>query len=267
MYVISATQTTVVTQTTCRSSSVSTDHHESSRYRRSRAEEHAAPEGSITPNPRHFSAPFSRKRTGKREHDSCLSDASLELSIDAPDFSGPTSTEYTFSAVNGKLRAMGMQSAIPERHLGSGLPPTSTGRLAQYGPIMKLLTMDPLWDMTRDDAYSLVDDWSVGLGSIYPIVGRQTMLQTVDKVFDALDKARTCGLRDTGGSVAEALFDHDTNKLKIVLAIGMTKEAGGREHQAQRLFQSISEAVEGLIWNPEGIQGIQLLFLVVSAPL
>jgi hypothetical protein len=110
----------------------------------------------------------------------------------------------------------------------------------------------------------LVDDWIVGLGSIYPIVGQQMMLRTVDNVFDALDEARSEGLRDTGGSVAEALFNHDTNKLKIVLAIGITKEAGGQEHQAQRLFQSTSEAVEGLIWNPEGLQGIQLLFLVVS---
>ncbi|KAF3034125.1 hypothetical protein E8E12_000567 [Didymella heteroderae] len=186
----------------------------------------------------------------------------IEFSTDAPDFSGPTSTEYTFSAVNGKLRAMGMQSAIPDRHLDSSLPPTSSGRLAQYGPFMKLLTMDPLWDMTRRDAYVLIDDWSVGLGSIYPIVGRKMMLDTADKVFDALDEARRGGLRDTGGSVAEALFDHNTNKLKIVLAIGMTKEAGGREHQAQRLFQSTSEAVEGLIWNPEGLEGIQLLFLV-----
>jgi len=125
--------------------------------------------------------------------------------------------------------------------------------------------MDPLWDMTREDAYILIDDWSEGLGSVYPIVARQMILETANKVFDALDKARSGGLRDMGGSVAEALFDHDTNKLKIILAIGMTKEAGGREHQAQRLFQSTSEAVEGLIWNPEGLQGIQLLFLVVSA--
>lgn len=129
---------------------------------------------------------------------------------------------------------------------------------------MKSLTMDPLWDMTRDDAYSLANDWSVGLGSIYPKIGRQVMLHTADKVLDALDEACRGGLRDTGGVVAEALFDHDTNKLKIVLAICMTKEAGGRGQQAQRLFQSTSEAEEGLIWNPDGLQGIQLLFLVVS---
>ena len=157
-----------------------------------------------------------------------------------------------------------MPSAIPEKYLGSSIPPTTSGRLAQYGPFMKLLAMDPLWDMTREYVHSLVDDWCEGLGSIYPIVGRQTMLETADRIFDALNQARSEGLREIGGSVAEALFDHDTNKLKIVLAIGITKEAGGREHQAQRLFQSTSEAVEGLIWNSEGIHGIQLLFLVVS---
>ena len=194
-----------------------------------------------------------------------LHQSPLEFSSDAPEFCGPSSTEYTFNAVNGSLRAMGMQSAIAEKHLGSAIQPTSSGRLAQYGPFMKLLTMDPLWDMSKEGAQSVINDWCEGLGNIYPVVGRKAMLETADRVFDALRQARSGGLRETGGSVADALFDHDTNKLKIVLAIGITKEAGGREHQAQRLFQSTSEAVEGLIWNPEGIHGIQLLFLVVSA--
>ena len=124
--------------------------------------------------------------------------------------------------------------------------------------------MDPLWDMNREDAHILIDDWCDGLGTVYPIVSRPTLQDTAKKVFESLQLAHSEGLRERGGSVAEALFNHDTNKLKIVLAIGMTKEAGGRDHQAQRLFQSTSEAVEGLIWNPEGIHGIQLLYLVVS---
>lgn len=186
-----------------------------------------------------------------------------DFSINSPEFCGPSSTEYTFSAVNGNLRAMGMQCAIPEKYSNSSIPPTSSSRLAQYGPFMKLLTMDPLWDLTREDAVILINDWCDGLGTVYPIVSRRTMLDTAERIFNALDLANSEGLRERGGSVAEALFDHNTNKLKIVLAIGLTKEAGGREHLAQRLFQSTSEAVEGLIWNPEGIHGIQLLYLVV----
>ncbi|KAF2818628.1 hypothetical protein CC86DRAFT_154613 [Ophiobolus disseminans] len=185
-----------------------------------------------------------------------------DFTTHAPEFSGPSSTEYAFNAVNGNLRAMGMQSAIPDKHSESRVPATSSGRLAQYGPFMRLLTMDPLWDMTREDAYMLIDDWCDGLGALYPIVSRKSMKDTAKRVFDSLHLAHSEGLRERGGSVAEALLNHDTNKLKIVIAIGMTKAAGGRDHQAQRLFQSTSEAVEGLIWNPEGIHGIQLLYLV-----
>ncbi|KAF1841207.1 uncharacterized protein K460DRAFT_380920 [Cucurbitaria berberidis CBS 394.84] len=200
-------------------------------------------------------------RVPTRSQDLVLNGSPPEFSTNSPEFCGPSSNEYTFNAVNGNLRAMGMQSAIPDKHSGSGVPSTSAGRLAQYGPFVKLLTMDPLWDITREDAHILIDDWCEGLGTVYPILSRRTMVDTASKVFDSLDLVRSEGLRERGGSVVEALFDHNANKLKIVLAIGMAKLAGGREHQAQRLFQSTSEAVEGLIWNPEGIHGIQLLFL------
>lgn len=199
-----------------------------------------------------------------RRQDLALHRSPPEYFTNAPEFCGPSSTEYTFNAVNGNLRAIGMQSAIPDKHSGSGIPSTSSGRLAQYGPFIKLLTMDPLWDMSREDTRSLIDDWCGGLGTVYPIVSRRTMMDTAKKIFNSLDLAHSEGLREQGGSVAEAIFDYNTNKLKILLAIGMTKEAGGREHQAQRLFQSTSEAVEGLIWDPKGIHGIQLLFLAVS---
>lgn len=181
-----------------------------------------------------------------------------------PEFSGPSSTEYVFNAVNGNLQAMGMQSAIPDKYSESRIPVTSSGRLAQYGPFMRLLTMDPLWEMSKEDAHVLIDDWCDGLGTVYPIISRTTLQGTAERVFQLLQQAHTQGVSERGESVAEALFNHDTNKLKIVLAIGITKAAGGRDHQAQRLFQSTSEAIEGLIWNPEGMHGIQLLYLVVS---
>lgn len=208
------------------------------------------------------SIPRSRSREGSSNVD--LHRAPPEVSGNTPDYNGPTSTEFTFDTVNGRLQALGMQSAIPDQNLQSNFAPTPSGRLAQYGPLMKVLTMDPLWDLDRENAYMLIDDWVEGLGSIYPVISRYKLSCIADRTFGALDEARSGGLKQKGGSVAEAIFDHDTNALKIVLAIGMTKKAGGRDFQAQRLFQSTSEAIEGLIWNPEGLQGIQLLFLVVS---
>ncbi|KAM5349799.1 hypothetical protein ACJ41O_006304 [Fusarium nematophilum] len=143
----------------------------------------------------------------------------------------------------------------------AGPPSTTSSRLAQYGPFMKLLAMDPLWDTKREDAIELINQWCDATGTLYPVVTRQKMLETADDVFRALDNAHNEGAKVNRGSLVEALFTDETNKMKIVMAIGRTVESGGRNDQAQRLFQSTTEAVEGLLWNTNTIHGIQLLAL------
>jgi len=128
---------------------------------------------------------------------------------------------------------------------------------------MKMLTMDPLWDIKRADALRLICDFCRGPGSTYPIVSHGKMTAIANRVFDSLESAQGGRLKDRGLAAAEAIFNADTNKLKVVIAIGRTLESGGRSDQAQRFFQSITEAVEGLLWNVDGICGIQLLVLVV----
>ena len=101
------------------------------------------------------------------------------------------------------------------------------------------------------------------MGLMYPVVSRQKMLDTAQNVFTSLHATQSGGVQSRKGSLVETLFNDETNKLKIVIAIGRTLESGGRNDVAQRLFQSTTEAVEGLIWNSNGINGIQLLVLVV----
>ena len=186
---------------------------------------------------------------------------SLLLPSDTVDFCGPSSTEFTLNIATSKLQSSGTTLGTLGRN---DLIRSSATRFAQYGPFMKLLTMDPLWDLNRQEAIQLVEDWCFGLGDVYPILPRQRILDTLHRVYDALELASQQGMNDRGGNVAEALFNHDANKLKIVLAISLTKETGGRNHRADRLFQSTSEAVEGLLWNPQGLHGVQLLYLTVS---
>lgn len=178
---------------------------------------------------------------------------------DAVEFCGPSSTEFTLNVAASNMRDGGPSDLLNR----TKLPKASSTHFAQYGPIMKLLNMDPLWEFHRQEAIALVEDWCFGLGDVYPIVPRQRMLDTIASVFTSLELASDQGLREHGGKVAEALFNHDANKLKIILAIGITKETGGKDYRAERLFQSTSEAVEVLMWNPEGIHGIQLLYLKV----
>jgi len=128
---------------------------------------------------------------------------------------------------------------------------------------MKMLTMDPLWDIKRSDALRLICDFFRGPGSTYPIFEHHTMMNIANRVFGSLESAQGGKLKERGLAAAEAIFNAHTNKLKVVIAIGRTLESGGRSDQGQRLFQSVTEAIEGLLWNSDGICGIQLLVLVV----
>jgi hypothetical protein len=184
---------------------------------------------------------------------------------ESPKFCGPSSSEFALNVVSGNLKARGLNAAIlTESHTESQDATASASRLAQYGPFMKLLTMDPLWDIRKDHALDLINKWFNSMGSIYPVVEYEDMIHTAERVFEVLESARREGLRVKKAFIAEMLFNNETNQMKIVLAIGRTIEGGGQNDQAQRLFQSTTEAVEGLIWNSDGLSGIQLLVLAVS---
>ncbi|KAH7169913.1 hypothetical protein EDB81DRAFT_774071 [Dactylonectria macrodidyma] len=186
-----------------------------------------------------------------------------DQNVDSPEFCGPSSSEFTLNVVSGNLRAMGMPSAILDKSKAdAGLSPSISSQLAQYGPFMKLLAVDPLWDIRREDAIKLIKQWYNGSGALYPVVDQQKMLETANSVFTAIENAQAEGVKASRGSLVEALFTDETNKLKIVLAIGRTVETVGGNDNAQRLIQSTREAVEGLIWNSNTIDGIQILVLM-----
>jgi hypothetical protein len=170
------------------------------------------------------------------------------------------------NVVNGNLRAMGISTAILGKSDYAPFSQASiSSRLAQYGPFMKLLAMDPLWDIRREDAIDDIEQWFNGTGSLYPVVSRDQMLETAQKVFGAMENAR---IEDKAnrGALVESFFTDETNKLKLILAIGRTSKIGGRNDLSQRLLQSTTEAIEGLLWNSNTINNIQLLVLMVIIP-
>jgi hypothetical protein len=165
--------------------------------------------------------------------------------------------------VKGNLKAMGIQTTILDKSDGeTGPAPSISSRLAQYGPLMKMLTMDPLWDIGRDEAMRGIESWFDGVGSIYPVVSREQIVQTAQNVFSAMDYARLRGTKNLGALV-ESFFTDDTNKLKLILAIGRTSDRGGCDDQGQKLLQGTSEVIQGLLWKTNTIADIQLLVLTV----
>lgn len=143
----------------------------------------------------------------------------------------------------------------------SGVP----SHFSNYGPFMKLVAMDPLWDIPKTEAVTLVKKWFTNMGSLYPFLREEKLIDTVDGVYAVIGPISGGAPIPRRELATEALLNDETNKLKIVLAVSKTMENGGRNDQAQRLFQSTTEAVESLIWNPSGISGIQLLVLTVSS--
>ncbi|KAF5572841.1 hypothetical protein FPANT_12780 [Fusarium pseudoanthophilum] len=177
-----------------------------------------------------------------------------------PEFCGPSSSEFAFRAVSGNLREMGMPSALlSELSCDSGNISEVPSRFSNYGPFMKLVAMDPLWDIPKTEAVTLTKEWFTSMGSLYPFLREQEVQGTVDRLYAVMEPINVRAPVSRRELAADVLLNDETNKLKIVLAVSKTMENGGRNDQAQRLFQSTTEAVESLIWNPSGISGIQLL--------
>lgn len=162
---------------------------------------------------------------------------------------------------------MGLDAVIGD----ASMPMTETSHKPHFypahsGPFTKMVMMDPLWYWKREDVYQLVHEYCGGMGLLYPVVELQEMLAAAAQVFQSFESARETKLKSKVISAAEAISNDETNKLKLVIAISRNLESGGRNVEAQRLFESITEAVEGLLWSPNGISGLQLLVLVVCHP-
>ncbi|KXH66817.1 hypothetical protein CSAL01_04787 [Colletotrichum salicis] len=108
---------------------------------------------------------------------------------------------------------------------------------------MKLLAQDPLWEVNLEDATNHIKQWFSGTGFLYAVCVN---------VHETRSR----------GALAECLFHSDTNKLKLILTICLNLESGCGSELAQGLFQSATEAGEGLLWGTNSISNIQLLVLM-----
>ncbi|KEF54474.1 uncharacterized protein A1O9_09641 [Exophiala aquamarina CBS 119918] len=185
------------------------------------------------------------------------------IDVESPKFCGPSSSEYTLNVVSGNLKVKGVPVAILANSNSDPTTSFESSNLGRHGPLTKMISLDPLWDFTKDSAISLVHDWRDSVGLLYPIVSRSDMLRTTDTVFEIMESAQKDGLQSKTIVVAEALFHDETSQLKMVPAIGRTLAYGGRNEQAQKLYESISEVMEGVFLSPPDIRGTQLLTLVV----
>ncbi|RTE73277.1 hypothetical protein BHE90_012304 [Fusarium euwallaceae] len=179
-----------------------------------------------------------------------------------PELPDVSEMDFLMGTVSATLKLMDTPAAMFDKLSPDPSPsPVPRHDPVQYGPFMRALTTDPLLEISKEAAAELIQQWCDGVGMLYPIIDRQKMLDTAHGVLTTLRYVQDNGVALHRGALIETLFNEETNKLKLILAISRTMECGPEDKTARRLFQSITEVVDSLVLNLTSIGRLQILLL------
>ncbi|RSL78084.1 hypothetical protein CEP51_008528 [Fusarium floridanum] len=179
-----------------------------------------------------------------------------------PELPDVSEMDFLMGTVSATLKLMDTPATMFDKLSPDPSPsPVPRHDPVQYGPFMRALTTDPLLEISKEAAAELIQQWCDGVGMLYPIIDRQKMLDTAHGVLATLRYVQDNGVALHRGALMETLFNEETNKLKLILAISRTMECGPEDKTARRLFQSITEVVDSLVLNLTSIGRLQILLL------
>jgi hypothetical protein len=184
-----------------------------------------------------------------------------------PRFHGPTSSAFNLGVARLSLRTMGISAAEDdEAALAHDATPRASPPVS--GPALSLQPLhadkDPIWNISKHDAMRLVNVWHEEQGVMYPILDMDKMLRYADMLFTFIEAAARSGLMQGALPGADAIMDEQTSVLKLILAIALVLEGGGKDALGERLFENVHNVVEKTLFEPVGLHGINLLALTVS---
>lgn len=123
---------------------------------------------------------------------------------------------------------------------------------------------DPLWNISRDDAIRLCRVYEEEVGLMYPFLDIEKIISQVNLLFTFLEAATRTGLTKRSLPGPDSLTDDETNILKMILAVSLLVEGGGRSDLGKRLFETVRPTVEMRLWQPADMSFLKLVSLVVS---
>lgn len=171
--------------------------------------------------------------------------------------------DFSLDMVQSNLQAISM----PATKLSFECSPIINGpdELEKRELTINRFTEDPICDLEKADVCRLIQQWSDTVGAVYPISDRQKLLDQADRVFSRLQPVQPNEIQlQRMGIWQQTALGDETKKLNMVLAISCILENGSQNDQAQRLFQSVVQPGDSLIWNVKNVDGIHLLFLIVG---
>lgn len=192
-----------------------------------------------------------------------------------PRFHGPTANAFNLGVARSSLKTMGITAA--EEGEGEGEDegvvtnaPTPRASPPFAGQLMPAAPMhsdkDPIWSISKHEALRLVHVWHEEQGIMYPFLDMDKVLRYAEMLFTFVEAAARSGLMQGAMPGADAIYDDQTSVLKLVLAITLVMEGGGKDPLGEKLFENVQRVIERIMSDPVSLHSISLLALAVSLP-
>lgn len=185
-----------------------------------------------------------------------------------PRFHGPTANAFNLGVARSSLKTMGITAADDGDDEGEGAAtnnptprasPPFVGALHATGPMHA--DKDPIWSVSKQEALRLVHVWHEEQGIMYPILDMDKVLRYAEMLFSFVEAAARSGLMQGAMPGSDAIMDDQTSVLKLVLAITLVMEGGGKDPLGEKLFNNVQKVVERILSEPVSLQTISLLTL------
>ena len=188
-----------------------------------------------------------------------------------PRFHGPTANAFNLGVARSSLKTMGITAAEEGEDEGvvtndptpRGSPPFAHS-LIPKAPLHA--DKDPIWSISKQEALRLVHVWHEEQGIMYPILDMDKVLRYTEMLFSFVEAAARSGLMQGAMPGADSIMDDQTSVLKLVLAITLVMEGGGKDPLGEKLFENVQKVIERILSEPVSLQSISLLTLTVSHP-
>jgi hypothetical protein len=187
-----------------------------------------------------------------------------------PRFHGPTANAFNLGVARSSLKTMGITAAEEGEDEGEGEgavtndptprgSPPFAGQLNAAGPLHA--DKDPIWSISKQEALRLVHVWHEEQGIMYPILDMDKVLRYAEMLFSFVEAAARSGLMQGAMPGADSIMDDQTSVLKLVLAITLVMEGGGKDALGEKLFENVQKVIERILSEPVSLQSISLLTL------
>jgi hypothetical protein len=186
-----------------------------------------------------------------------------------PRFHGPTSNAFNVGVARSSLKTMGINAGEEGEDEGI-LTRDATPRASPPIPNATLTKRpmhadkDPIWAISKHEAIRLVHVWHEEMGIMYPILEVDKLLRYTEMLFTFVEAAARSGLMQCALPGSDAMMDEQISVLKLVLAITLVLEGGGKDPLGERLFENVHKIVYKALSEPVSLHGISLLVLTVS---